>query len=75
VLTLHDPEDIDLSNESGADGLRRHCILRLTEEAREQDGLLSQEDLARLLHCDVRTIRRDVRVFREMEVIVATRGQ
>jgi len=75
VLTLHDPGDIDVANESGADGLRRHCILRLTEEAREQGGLLSQEDLARLLHCDVRTVRRDVRAFREMQIMVATRGQ
>ena len=55
--------------------MRRHCILRLTEEAREQGGLLSQEDLARLLHCDVRTVRRDVAAFREKGIIVATRGQ
>jgi hypothetical protein len=75
VLTLHDPEDIGIANRSGADGLRRHCILRLAEEAREQDGLLTQEDLARLLHCDVRTIRRDVAAFREKGIIVATRGQ
>jgi hypothetical protein len=75
ALTVHDPEDIDIANKSGADGLRRHCILRLTEEAREQDGLLTQEDLARLLHCDVRTIRRDVAAFRQAGIIVATRGQ
>jgi hypothetical protein len=75
ALTVHDPEDIDVANKSGADGLRRHCILRLTEEAREQDGLLTQEDLARLLHCDVRTIRRDVAAFRKKDIIVATRGQ
>lgn len=75
VLTIHDPEDIGVANKNGADGLRRHCILRLTEEAREQDGLLTQEDLARLLHCDVRTIRRDVAAFREKGIVVATRGQ
>ena len=75
VLTLHDPEDIGIHGKEGADGLRRHCILRLTEEAREQDGLLTQEDLARLLHCDVRTIRRDVAAFREKGIVVATRGQ
>lgn len=75
VLTIHDPEDIEIVGKHGADGLRRHCILRLTEEAREQGGLLSQEDIARLLHCHVRTIRRDVAVFREDGIIVATRGQ
>lgn len=75
VLTIHDPEDIAIAGRQGADGLRRHCILRLTEEAREQGGLLTQEDLARLLHCDVRTIRRDVAVFRGKGIVVATRGQ
>lgn len=75
VLTLHEPEDIEIQGTKGSDGLRRHCILRLTEEAREQDGLLTQEDLARLLHCDVRTIRRDIKAFREKAIIVATRGQ
>lgn len=74
VLTIHDPEDIQIHNAEGADGLRRHCILRMTEEAREQDGLMTQEDLARLLHCDVRTIRRDVKHFRERGIVVATRG-
>ena len=75
VLTIHDPEDIEIHGKQGAEGLRRHCIVRLTEEAREQDGLLTQEDLARLLHCDVRTVRRDVAAFREKGIIVATRGQ
>lgn len=75
VLTLHEPEDIQIAGRQGANGLRRHCITRLTEEAREQGGLLTQEDLARLLHCDVRTIRRDVAHFRERGVMVATRGQ
>ena len=42
VLTIHDPEDIKVANKHGADGLRRHCIVRLTEEAREQGGLLTQ---------------------------------
>lgn len=75
VLTIHEPEDIKIAGRQGANRLRRHCIIRLTEEAREQGGLLTQEDLARLLHCDVRTIRRDVADFRERGVMVATRGQ
>jgi len=75
VLTIHEPDDIEIAGKQGANGLRRHCILRLTEEAREQGGLLTQEDLARLLHCDVRTIRRDVAGFRERGIMVATRGQ
>lgn len=75
VLTIHEPEDIRIAGQQGAEGLRRHCILRLTEEAREQNGLLTQEDLAHLLFCDVRTVRRDVSDFRQKGIIVATRGQ
>jgi biotin operon repressor len=72
VLTLfhQDGQGLDHSH------LRQQRILRLTEEAREQGGLLSQEDLGRLLGCDERSIRRDVRELREQRgIFVATRGQ
>lgn len=74
VLTLHADEDLAIQGKDGQAGLRRHLILRLTEEAREQGGLLSQEDLARLLFTNVRTIRRDIQGFRKVEIVVATRG-
>jgi len=76
VLTLLEAEDQQLEWDQGQRGMRRHRILRITEEAREQGGLLSQEDLAQLLCSDVRTIRRDVKWFREEHgIFVATRGQ
>lgn len=76
VLTLPDPEDLQIGYDQGHEGVRRHRIQRMTEEAREQGGLLSQEDLYQLLCCDVRTIRRDIRWLREKcEIVVATRGQ
>lgn len=76
VLTLLDPEDQEVGFSQGQRGMRRHRLLRVTEEAREQGGLLSQEDLAQLLCSDVRTIRRDVRWLREQcGIFVATRGQ
>ena len=77
ILTLFEPRtDRAECPDPGASALRRHRIQRLTEEAREQGGLLSQEDLALLLCSDVRTIRRDIRELRETnEIFVATRGQ
>ncbi len=63
TLTLIDPEDrAGLPGEGKQDSvhMRRRKLQRLTEEAREQGGLLTQEDLAALLSTDVRTIRRDV---------------
>ena len=74
VLTLIEREDQRVPG--GADGLRRHKLARLAEEAREQGGLLTQEDLAQLLACDVRTVRRDIAHLKAKSgVIVPTRGQ
>jgi len=76
VLTLHDREDGRVDCRDGKGEMRQRILQRITEEAREQGGLLSQEDLARLLFCDVRTVRRDLRELREKHGIhVATRGQ
>jgi hypothetical protein len=76
VLSMLHKDDQEVLDRSGASELRRFRIQRLTEEAREQKGLLSQEDLSRILACDVRTIRRDIQcLLQEREIIVATRGQ
>ncbi len=78
LLTLVDAED---RQELPSDGKqasvhrRRRKVMRLTEEAREQSGLLTQEDLAAILDTDVRTIRRDICALRENGIVVATRGQ
>jgi hypothetical protein len=49
-------------------------LLRMTEEAVDQRGVLTQEDLSRLLQVGVRTIRRDVEVLRAAGYWVPTRG-
>jgi hypothetical protein len=53
-------EDVALIRQQGQ-AARRKAAVRLTEEAREQGGRLSQEDLALLLHSDTRTTRRGIR--------------
>lgn len=69
-------EDCEVQRDQNDTALRRQRIVRLTESAREQGGYLTQEDLATLLMCEVRTIRRDIKYLREHDnVIVATRGQ
>lgn len=69
-------EDFQVRLDHGVDGLRRGRILRVTAEAREQDGLLSYEDLAfRLFNCGVRTIVRDIAALKRREIVVPTRGQ
>lgn len=73
-LTLHDRPDLEIVSEEGISGLRRKKILRLANEAFEQGGLLTQEDLAVLLCSSRRTVRRDVRALKERDLFVPTRG-
>jgi hypothetical protein len=69
------PEDAEVAAEQGREALRRGRILRLIDEALDQGGVLTQEDLAQVLGVDVRTIRRDVRVLKEAGQLLHTRGQ
>jgi DNA-binding Lrp family transcriptional regulator len=68
-------EDAAVKERLGAEGLRRSQILRLTEEALEQGGVLTHEDLARALKVSARTIRRDVRAMRAEGQLMHTRGR
>jgi DNA-binding CsgD family transcriptional regulator len=79
VLTLFDDEDErELYSHVGSrrtEEIRQRRLCRLTDEAREQGGLLTQEDLARYLMCSVRTVRRDIDALKKVGVVVPTRGQ
>lgn len=79
ALTLFDEKDKgDFSTENNKDRsieLRWRRLCRITEEAREQGGYLTQEDIAELLMCDVRTVRRDVQYLKDLGIILPTRGQ
>ncbi|HDP35883.1 MAG TPA: DUF1670 domain-containing protein, partial [Candidatus Hydrogenedentes bacterium] len=77
-LTLFDEEDdkdMSFMSDSEIAQMRRRRLCRIAEEAREQDGLLTQEDLAKCLMCSVRTIRRDVEALKALGVVIPTRGQ
>jgi len=67
-------DDLEVLQQHGASGLRRLRVLRMTEEALDQGGVLTQEDLARLLQAGVRTIRRDLVQLRAAGHWVPTRG-
>jgi len=66
--------DLEVWRRFGGMALRRVRLLRITEEAVDQGRVLTQEDLARLLQTDVRTIRRDVSTLRRQGHWVPTRG-
>jgi hypothetical protein len=67
-------KDREVLRDHGAVALRQSKLMRIAEEAREQGGVLTQEDLGVLLCCDERTIRRDIKVLRAKGIHVPTRG-
>ena len=78
ILTLFDDEDeisLPTEDKQGSVQKRQRKLMRISSEAKAQGGLLSQEDLAKILMCDTRTIRRDIKDLKESGIIIATRGQ
>jgi hypothetical protein len=75
VLTLHNPdEDIPVYKKAGLRGLRHHKILRITNQAIEQGGVLTYEDLAFILTTSLVTIKRDMSSMRRQGIILPSRG-
>ena len=67
-------EDLDVLRMQGSKALRQLKILRITEEAYYQEGLLTQEDIGRVLQVSSRTVREDIRELQKGGNLVRTRG-
>lgn len=74
VLTLDAPEDMDVYEKFGLSSYRQHVLLRITQEARDQNALLTIKDLVKLLKSSYSTIKRDLKYFRKRELYVPLRG-
>jgi len=74
VLTKDDESDLEVERDHGRGGVRKVKLLRMTEEAYDQGGLLTQEDVARIIGVSSRTIRRDVSELIETPVKLYLRG-
>jgi biotin operon repressor len=68
-------EDNELLQAYGRIGLRQTKIQRITQEAIEQGGVLSQEDISKYLSVSIRTIKRDISEIKKRGIGVITRGQ
>jgi hypothetical protein len=66
--------DREVQARLGDGAMRRVQILRMTEEAYDQGGLLTQEDVGRILGVSSRTIRRDVEELMQKKVKMYLRG-
>ena len=73
-LTIFDPEDVITATEEGQISLLHRKILRLTTEAYDQGGLLTQADLSVLLGQGLRTIQRAIYDIQDEGIMVYTRG-
>jgi hypothetical protein len=76
TLTLtDDKEDLPIRKQTGVIGLRRHRIQRICQQALDQGGLLTVEDLAyRIFNCGQRTICRDLQYFRDKDIFIPLRS-
>lgn len=68
-------EDLEILEEHGRARLRQMRILRLVDEALEQGGEATQEDLGKALGVTARTIRADITALEKDDNQVATRGK
>jgi len=73
-LTRDLVSDEDAEARLGASAKRKLQILRMTEEAYDQGGLLTQEDLGRIIGVSARTIRRDVEELMAKKLRLFLRG-
>ena len=67
-------EDLNVLKDQGPKALRQLKVIRLTEEAWEQGGSLTQEDLARILQVTSRTVRQDINELVRDGNFIHTRG-
>lgn len=69
------PEDAEVRRLHGKGGWRQVRILRLIDEALDQGGVPSIEDLAKALAVTPRTIKRDLAVLQSKGFLIKTRGK
>ena len=74
ILTLDAPEDMEVYEQFGLSTYRQHVVLRITQQAREQNALLTIKDLVKLLKNSYSTLKRDIKALRVRGFFVPIRG-
>lgn len=75
TLTLYGgQEDIEVRKNGSVPQLRQRRMCRMCEEAYQQGGLLTLEDLANLFNCGVRTLVNDLAELRKKQIIPRLRS-
>ena len=67
--------DLKIRETEGVIGLRLHRLQRICNEAFQQGGLLTVEDIAnRLLNCGERTVCRDIKTLKDKGIVLPMRS-
>jgi hypothetical protein len=76
VLTLDaGADDLEVRQHEGVTGLRRYRFQRIANEAFQQGGLLTVEDIAnRLLNCGEKTLNRDLEFLKSKNILLPLRS-
>jgi hypothetical protein len=75
TLTLHaGEEDIETRKNGSVSTLRQKRLCRVCQEAFQQGGLMTLEDLANLFNCGVRTLVNDLAVLRKKKIVPPLRS-
>jgi hypothetical protein len=75
TLTLHaGQEDIETRKDGSVPELRQKRLCRMCQEAFQQGGLLTLEDLANLFNCGVRTLVNDLAALRKKNIVPTLRS-
>ena len=74
-LTLYRHTDLETKAKKGIPALRESLVIRLSKEAHQQGGLLSQADLAQILMVDLSTIKRITKRIKTRGGTIPTRGE
>jgi hypothetical protein len=70
ALTLQaGAEDIEIRKKGSVPALRQKRLCRMCQEAFQQGGLLTLEDLANLFNCGVRTLVNDLAALRKEKIV------
>jgi hypothetical protein len=74
-VTLHGgEEDVEIRRAGGVPALRQARLARIAEEAFQQGGLVTLEDLSLLFNCGVRTLVEDLKALREKGILPPLRS-
>lgn len=74
TLTVDNGEDDEQIQNQNIPAWRQAVICRITEEAYDQEALLTEKDIARILRCSIRTVKRDIKYLKSLDIFIPIRG-